>query len=328
METAARPSKRPVLETIGRQTFFIYTCNSSTPRFGRRVKPFTLRRLLSPRAQPGQHRADYWIGRSAITPGPGRASRRPARLPGRRRGGRCGSRRIAGATARRRCRRPASRSSCVPSSTMRPRSSTTSRSMLRSVDSRCAIAMTVRPSISSASCSWIAASTSGIERRGRLVEHQDRRVLQDHPGERDALALAAGQFDAALADMRVEAGAAVPVLQPLDEFERVRAPRRVDDLRLARLGPAVADVVADRAVQQRGVLRHHADLRPQALLGQPGDVAAVDQDAAPFRPVEAEEQVHQVDLPAPERPTSPTRSPGATSSSSSRKTPPRRALRP
>src|SRR4051812_7413445 len=52
LETAARPSKRPVLETIGRQTFFIYTCNSSTPRFARRVKSFTFRRLLSPRAQP------------------------------------------------------------------------------------------------------------------------------------------------------------------------------------------------------------------------------------------------------------------------------------
>ena len=41
-----------------------------------------------------------------------------------------------------------------------------------------------------------------IERRGRLVEHQDRRVLQDDAGDGDALALAAGELDAALADMR------------------------------------------------------------------------------------------------------------------------------
>ena len=67
------------------------------------------------------------------------------------------------------------------------------------------MAMTVRPSISASSCSWIAASTSGIERRGRLVEDQDRRILEDHAGERDALALPARQLDAALADMRVEA---------------------------------------------------------------------------------------------------------------------------
>ena len=50
-----------------------------------------------------------------------------------------------------------------------------------------------------------------IERRGRLVEDQDRRVLQHDAGDRDALALAAGQLDAALADMRVEALAALRI---------------------------------------------------------------------------------------------------------------------
>ena len=42
-----------------------------------------------------------------------------------------------------------------------------------------------------------------IERRGRLVQDQDRRVLEEDAGDRDALALAAGELDAALADMRV-----------------------------------------------------------------------------------------------------------------------------
>ena len=133
----------------------------------------------------------------------------------------------------------------------------------------------------------------GIERRCRLVEDQDRRVLQDHPGERDALPLAARQFDAALADMRIERGAPVPIFEPFDEFERVGPARRVNDLGLARLGPAVADIVADRAMQQRGVLRDHADLRAQALLRQSGDVAPVDQDATAFRPVKPEQQMHE-----------------------------------
>ena len=48
----------------------------------------------------------------------------------------------------------------------------------------------------------------GIERRRCLVEHQDRRVLQNHAGDGDALALAAGEFYAALADMRVDSRAA------------------------------------------------------------------------------------------------------------------------
>ena len=39
-----------------------------------------------------------------------------------------------------------------------------------------------------------------VERRGRLVEHQDRRRFQDRARDGDALLLAAGQFQAALAD--------------------------------------------------------------------------------------------------------------------------------
>ena len=50
----------------------------------------------------------------------------------------------------------------------------------------------------------------GVERRGRLVEQQQRRVAQNGARDGDALALAARQRDAALADRRVEASAAAP----------------------------------------------------------------------------------------------------------------------
>ena len=53
-----------------------------------------------------------------------------------------------------------SSSSCEPCSTMRPASSTIRRSMRAMVDRRCAIAITVLPSIRPSSCSWIASSTS------------------------------------------------------------------------------------------------------------------------------------------------------------------------
>ena len=53
-----------------------------------------------------------------------------------------------------------------------------------------------------------------IERARRLVEDQDRRVLQQHAGDGDALALAAGQLHAALADVRVVGLAALQVLEP------------------------------------------------------------------------------------------------------------------
>ena len=45
----------------------------------------------------------------------------------------------------------------------------------------------------------------GVERRGRLVEDQDRRVLEEHARDRQALLLAARELDAALADDGVEA---------------------------------------------------------------------------------------------------------------------------
>src|SRR5262249_7543428 len=40
-----------------------------------------------------------------------------------------------------------------------------------------------------------------VERRGRLVEHQDRRRLEDGARDRHALLLAAGELQAALADL-------------------------------------------------------------------------------------------------------------------------------
>ncbi len=62
---------------------------------------------------------------------------------------------------------------------------------------------------------------------------------------------------------------------------------------VAGIGPAVEDVVADRAVQQRGVLRHQADLAAQRILRDVGDVLPVDEDAAALDVVEAQQQVDQ-----------------------------------
>ena len=44
-----------------------------------------------------------------------------------------------------------------------------------------------------------------VERRGRLVEQQDRRAFQDGARDGDALLLAAGELEAALADLGVVA---------------------------------------------------------------------------------------------------------------------------
>ena len=67
-----------------------------------------------------------------------------------------------------------------------------------------------------------------VDGRGGVVEDQDARVGEQRAGDRDALALAARQRQAALADARV-----VAVGQRLDEAVRLRALGGRDDL-LAR----------------------------------------------------------------------------------------------
>src|SRR5690606_35941044 len=59
-----------------------------------------------------------------------------------------------------------------------------------------------------------------IERARRLVENEDRWVLQQRSGDRDTLALAAGKLTPALADIRTHAGAR-------DELGRLRAAKRI-----------------------------------------------------------------------------------------------------
>src|SRR6476660_4719154 len=52
-----------------------------------------------------------------------------------------------------------------------------------------------------------------VERGGRLVQHENGRIFQDHARNRDPLALTAREFHAALADVSVVAAASFPVLQ-------------------------------------------------------------------------------------------------------------------
>src|SRR5690606_28341466 len=130
-----------------------------------------------------------------------------------------------------------------------------------------------------------------IKRRCRLVEDQDRRILQHHTRDRDALALAARQLDAALADLRVVAAASPRIGDVDDEIMRGGAPGGVLDLGLAGASPAVADIVADRPVHQHGILAHDAELLPERSLRHRANVVAVDQDAALLDVEEPEDKV-------------------------------------
>ena len=82
------------------------------------------------------------------------------------------------------------------------------------------------------------------------------------------------------AHLRVEAPAPVGIDQRLDEVPGIGALGRLDDLGVARVGLSVGDIVAHRAMEQRRILRHHADPGPEAVLLDLADVLPVDADFA------------------------------------------------
>ena len=109
------------------------------------------------------------------------------------------------APGRRTRRRAAISSSWVPCSTIRPSSSTTMRSASRIVDRRWAITSAVRPASAVVERRLDGGLVLVVEVAGGLVEDHDRRVLQQQPGDGQALLLAAAQPVATLADHGVVA---------------------------------------------------------------------------------------------------------------------------
>ena len=104
------------------------------------------------------------------------------------------------------------------------------------VDSRCAMAITVLPAISVSRLDWIAASTSLSSAEVASSSTRIGRIAQDHAGDGDALALAAGELDAALADLGVVAAPLLPVHEIEDELVRMGELGGGDHLRVAASG--------------------------------------------------------------------------------------------
>ena len=117
------------------------------------------------------------------------------------------------------------------------------------------MAIVVRPSIRRSNARLDQPLADRVERGRGLVEDQDPRVLQQHAGDRDALLLAARQLVAALADDRVVALGQLhdPVV---DRRGRAAA---VSSSSCGRLGLGVQQVLADRVVEQVGLLGHEPD---------------------------------------------------------------------
>ena len=156
------------------------------------------------------------------------------------------------------------------------------------VESRCAIAIVVRPGHQHAQ--RVADEQLGlrVDARRRLVEDQHARVERERARERQQLLLPDRERRAALGDR-----ARVAVRQPVDERVGVDGARRrahalVVDRRVAR-----ADVVGDRAGEQMHVLQHEAEEPAQIVERQIADVDAVHQDPPARHVVEAQQQVDE-----------------------------------
>ena len=192
---------------------------SSLPRSARR------RSCASIRGPPSMRGAAIQLQQHQATDTPPRP-RPPAPEP-----------RTAAGTAGHSCRRAPAVPRWLPVSTIRPASTTAIRSASITVDRRCATPASCGRASSRRSACLDRTLGVGIDRRGGLVEEQDRGVLEHRAGDADALALAAREAGAARPDRRVVAGR-----QGLDEVVRRCRDRGAHDRLAAGVRPAVGDV--------------------------------------------------------------------------------------
>src|SRR6266566_7995207 len=130
-----------------------------------------------------------------------------------------------------------------------------------------------------------------VEFGGRFVQDEQRRILEQGPGDGDALALAAREALAALADHR-----GVTLRHLADEIVGQGGARRLLNFDLVERFVAVADVIEYRVVEKNGFLGHHADLRPKRTGLHFADVITIDQDPPGRHVEEPGNQVGQAGL--------------------------------
>ena len=134
----------------------------------------------------------------------------------------------------------------------------------------------VRPFMSSRSAAVDALLHLHVDGARGVVEDQDRRVDEQRAGDGDALALAARQRVAALADHGV-----VPLGQVTDEAGGTGRLGGRPDLVHGGIGPSVGDVLPDRHREEEGLVEDDADVGAQAGEGQVAHVVAVDVHRSP-----------------------------------------------
>ena len=127
-----------------------------------------------------------------------------------------------------------------------------------------------------------------VQRTGRFVQDQDRRVLQYGAGDGNALALAAGEVGAFLAHDGV-----IALRLAHYEFVGESVAGGLLYLGICRARAAQADVVADGVVEQDDFLGDDRHLGANIPHGGLAQVHASDADGAPGRIVKSQKEVGQ-----------------------------------
>ena len=96
-----------------------------------------------------------------------------------------------------------------------------------------------------------------IKRAGRLIEDQDRCVLEQSARNCQTLSFTAGR------GARARRPAVELVAAPFDELNRLRAPGSEAQLVVGRVRLSNAEILGDGTVEQEAVLKHDTDVSPK-----------------------------------------------------------------
>ena len=127
-----------------------------------------------------------------------------------------------------------------------------------------------------------------VQGAGGFIEQQQRWVFQDGAGDGQALALTPRQAHTAFAQKAV-----IALGQLGQKFVRIGRLGGGDDLGVAGLGSAVADVVPRRARKNHRLLRHDANACAQVVQAHAVDGHAINLDLPLLRVVKAQQQIEQ-----------------------------------
>src|SRR6266446_4483607 len=127
-----------------------------------------------------------------------------------------------------------------------------------------------------------------IDRTSRLVEDENRRVLQECSSNGNALALTAGKTHAAFTNKSV-----VTIRQADNKLVRIGGPGRSYDFILASAGTAICDVLGDAGRKQDRFLKDDTEL--VAEIGQfvVAQLQSIEQNLSFHRVVKTRQEIHQ-----------------------------------